>query len=212
MDINSVFDELKKAAEKNNNLYIEIANKTKEVAYKVAKNYNEIVQPVETELARLLKSIRDTARFIKPAPMDGDKEELFLGPEVDSDEISLFIRTSTRGVFVAYSAKSCEYGELWTSVHNAKEYSITNAKLALFAPWLASEEKANELVELIKKAYIPLLEWHKKQFEEIGSDLSSTVEHLQKVLDGSHTVEEKEDGTVEIQLGGKTYIGKVKEA
>lgn len=212
MDIKSVFDELKAAAEKNNNLYNEIADKIRAVAYKVAKNYNEIVQPVETELARLLKDIRDTARFTKSAPMDGDKEELFLGPEVDSDEISLFIRTSTRGVFVAYVAKSCGYGELWTSIHNAKEYSISSAKLALFAPWLASEEKANELVELIKKAYIPLLEWHKKQFEEIGSDLSSTVERLQEVLDGSHTVEEKEDGTVEIQLGGKTYIGRVKEA
>lgn len=212
MDIKSVFDELKKAAEKNDKLYTEIADKTKAVAYMVAKNYNEIVQPVETELARLLKDIRDTARFIKSAPMDGDKKELFLGPEVDSNEISFFIRTSTRGVFVAYNAKSCGYAELWTSIHNATEYSMSKATLAMFAPWLASEEKANELVELIKEAYIPLLEWHKKQFEEIGSDLSLTVEHLQKVLDGSHTVEEKEDGTVEIQLGGKTYIGRVKEA
>ena len=210
MDIKSVFDELKAAAEKNNNLYNEIADKTKAVAYKVAKNYNEIVQPVETELAHLLKDIRDTARFTKAPPVDDD-EELFLGPEVNEDELELKLRASYRGVHVVYICKE-GYRELWTSIHNATEYSISNAKLALFAPWLASEEKANELVELIKKAYIPLLEWHKKQFEEIGSDLSSTVEHLQKVLDGSHTVEEKEDGTVEIQLGGKTYIGKVKEA
>lgn len=211
MDINSVFDELKKAAEKNNNLYIEIANKTKEVAYKVAKNYNEIVQPVETELARLLKSIRDTARFTECPPIDGATQDLFLGPEVDEDKLRLCLKTTYRGVHVIYVSHDGD-GELWTSIHNAKEYSTSNTTLALFAPWLASEEKANELVELIKKAYIPLLEWHKKKFEEIGSDLSSTVEHLQKVLDGSHTVEEKEDGTVEIQLGGKTYIGRVKEA
>lgn len=212
MDIKSVFDELQAAAEKNNKLYTEIVEKSKAVAAKVVKNYYEIVQPVETELAHLLKDIRDTARFIKPAPMDGTKEELFLGPEVDTNKVSLFIKTTSRGVFVAYLDGG--YGELWKSVYNAKEHSsnLTDAKLTLFAPWLASEEKANELVELIKKAYIPLLEWHKQQFEEIGSDLSSTVEHLQKVLDGSHTVEEKEDGTVEIQLGGKTYIGRVKEA
>ena len=211
MDINSVFDELKKAAEKNNNLYIEIANKTKEVAYKVAKNYNEIVQPVETELARLLKSIRDTARFTECPPIDGATQDLFLGPDVDEDKLRLCLKTTYRGVHVIYVTNG-GYGELWTSIHNAKEYSTSNNTLALFAPWLASEEKANELVELIKKAYMPLLEWHKQKFEEIGSDLSSTVEHLQQVLDGSHTVEEKEDGTVEIQLGGKTYIGKVKEA
>lgn len=213
MDINSVFDELKKAAEKNNNLYIEVANKTKEVAYKVAKNYNEIVQPVETELARLLKSIRDTARFTECPPIDGATQDLFLGPEVDEDKLRLCLRTTHRGVHVAYIVRGgCSYAELWTTIYSATEHSTTNATLALFAPWLASEEKANELVELIKKAYIPLLEWHRKKFEEIGSDLSSTVEHLQKVLDGSHTIEEKEDGTVEIQLGGKTYIGRVKEA
>ena len=211
MDINSVFDELKKAAEKNNNLYIEVANKTKEVAYKVAKNYNEIVQPVETELARLLKDIRDTARFTECPPIDGATQDLFLGPEVDEDKLRFCLKTTYRGVHVIYDSKG-GYAELWTSIHNAKEYNTSNATLALFAPWLASEEKANELVELIKKAYIPLLEWHKQKFEEIGSDLSSTVEHLQKVLDGSHTIEEKEDGTVEIQLGGKTYIGRVKEA
>lgn len=210
MDIKSVFDELKAAAEKNNNLYNEIADKTKAVAYKVAKNYNEIVQPVETELARLLKDIRDTARFTECPPIDGATQDLFLGPEVDEDKLELRLKTTYRGVHVIYIKDG--YGELWTSIHNAKEYSISNATLALFAPWLASEEKANELVELIKKAYIPLLEWHKTRFEEIGSDLSSTVERLQKVLDGSHTVEEKEDGTVEIQLGGKTYIGRVKEA
>lgn len=209
MDVNSVFDELKKAAEKNNNLYIEVANKTKEVAYKVAKNYNEIVQPVETELARLLKDIRDTARFTE-CPQSTN-QDLFLGPEVDEDKLELRLETTYRGVHVVYVSKG-GYAELWTAIHSAKEYSISNTTIALFAPWLASEEKANELVELIKKAYIPLLEWHKQKFEEIGSDLSSIVEHLQKVLDGSHTVEEKEDGTVEIQLGGKTYIGKVKEA
>ena len=209
MDIKSVFDELKAAAEKNNNLYTEIADKTKAVAYKVAKNYNEIVQPVETELARLLKDIRDTARFTE-CP-ESTNHNLFLGPEVDEDKLELRLETTYRGVHVVYVSKG-GYAELWTSIHNAKEYSTSNATLALFAPWLASEEKANELVELIKKAYIPLLKWHKQKFEEIGSDLSSTVEHLQKVLDGSHTVEEKEDGTVEIQLGGKTYIGKVKEA
>lgn len=211
MDIKSVFDELKAAAEKNNNLYTEIADKTKAIAAKVAKNYYEIVQPVETELAHLLKDIRETARFTECPPMQDLHQDLFLGPEVDEDELQLSLKTTYHGIFVVYGSKG-GYGELWQSIHNATEYSINNAKLALFAPWLASEEKANELVELIKKAYIPLLEWHKQKFEEIGSDLSSTVEHLQKVLDGSHTVEEKEDGTVEIQLGGKTYIGKVKEA
>lgn len=211
MDIKSVFEELKAAAEKNDKLYTEIADKTKAVAYKVAKNYNEIVQPVETELARLLKDIRDTARFTECPPMDGEKQSLFLGPEVDEDKLSLSLKTTYRGVHVVYVSKG-GYAELWTCIHSATEHSTSNSTLALFAPWLASEEKANELVELIKKAYVPLLEWHKQKFEEIGSDLSSTVEHLQKVLDGSHTVEEKEDGTVEIQLGGKTYIGKVKEA
>lgn len=211
MDIKSVFDELKAAAEKNDKLYTEIVEKSKAVAAKVVKNYYEIVQPVETELAHLLKDIRDTARFIKTPPTEGTYQDLFLGPEADEDKFALKLRTSYRGVHVVYFVNG-SYGELWTSIHNATESSMSNTSLVMCSAWLASEEKANELVELIKKAYVPLLEWHKEQFEEIGSDLSLTVEHLQKVLDGSHTVEEKEDGTVEIQLGGKTYIGKVKEA
>lgn len=212
MDINSVFDELKAVAEKNDKLYRDMSELEKSIAANVVKNYYEIVQPVETKLAHLLKDIRETARFTKSAPMDGEVRELFLGPEVDSNKVSLFIKITTRGVLVAYRADGHGYGELWTSIHNAKECSISNTLLALFAPWFSNEEKANELVECIKEAYKPLLEWHKKQFEAIGNDLSETVEHLKGVLEGSHTIEQNEDGTVEIQLGGKTYIGKVKEA
>lgn len=211
MDIKSVFDELQAAAEKNNKLYTEVSDKSKVVANKVAKNYYEIVHPVETELAQLLKSIRETARFTEIPPMDSTYQNLFLGPEVDEDKFILRLKTSWRGVHVTYLDRG-SYGELWTAIHNATEYSMSKAQLVMCSAWLASEEKANELVELIKKAYIPLIEWHKQKFEEVGCELSATVDHLKGILENSHTVVENKDGTVEIQLGGKTYIGRVKEA
>lgn len=212
MDINSVFAELKTAAEKNDKLYRDMSELEKSIATKVVKNYYEIVQPVETRLAHLLKDIRETARFtvIPPAV---DKEYLALDPEVDEEKFKLYLETDWRGVHLVYYVVGHRCGELWQAVHNATEYSGLNAfQLSKFASWLGTEEKATELVELLEKAYIPLLEWHKKNFEEIGNDLSETVDHLKSVLEGSHTVEQKEDGTVEIQLGGKTYIGRVKEA
>ena len=211
MDIKSVFNELQAAAEKNDKLYAEILDKSKAIAAKVAKNYYEIVYPVETELAQLLKSIRETARFAETPPMDSTYQDLFLGPEVDEDKFRLRLRTSYRGVCITYLVNG-SYGELWNSIHNSTEYKMSNSQLVMCSAWLASEEKANELVELLKKAYIPLLDWHKTRFEEIGCELGETIEHLKGILENSHTVVENKDGTVEIQLGGKTYIGKVKEA
>lgn len=213
MDINSVFDELKAVAEKNDKLYRDVSGLEKSIAANVVKNYCEIVQPVETKFAHLLRDIRETARFTVTPPAV-DKEYLALDPQVDEEKFKLYLETDWRGVHLVYSVVGHCCGEMWQAIHSTTEYSgcLNAFKLSKFAAWLGTEEKANELVELLEKAYIPLLEWHKKQFEDIGSDLSSTVEHLQKVLDGSHTVEEKEDGTVEIQLGGKTYIGRVKEA
>ena len=210
MDIKSVFDELRAAAEKNNKLYTEVADKTKAIAAKVAKNYYEIVYPVETELAHLLTSIRETTRFIETPPED-TYQGLFLGPEVDEDKFRLGLKIDYRGVHIVYASNGV-YAELWTSINSATEYTMRESYRVMCAAWLASEEKANELVELLKKAYIPLLEWHKTRFEEIGCELSETVGHLKGILENSHTVVENKDGTVEIQLGGKTYIGTVKEA
>ena len=212
-NIKDVFAQVQKVAEKNNQMYKDIAEMSAQIAAKCTKNYAEIVLPVETELSHLLKDIRDTARFTKTPPFDDKVEELFLGPGVDEDKVSLELETTWRGVFVNYHYNS-ERAELWPNIHNATERSpsLTDTKMTLFSAWLASEEKANELAELIKKAYIPLLEWHKQQLEEVGSELSETIGELQGILSNSHTVEQNEDGTVEIQLGGKTYIGKVKEA
>ena len=213
MDINSVFDELKAAAEKNDKLYRDMSELEKSIAANVVKNYYEIVQPVETKLAQFLKDIRATARFTVMPPAV-DKEYLALGPEVRDVDFKLYLETDWRGVHLVYYVRGHCCGEMWQAVHNATEYSgcLNAFKLSKFAAWLGTEEKANELVELLEKTYIPLLEWHKKQFEAIGNDLSETVEHLKGVLEGSHTIEQNEDGTVEIQLGGKTYIGRVKEA
>ena len=57
--------------------------------------------------------------------------------------------------------------------------------------------------------------WFERFLEEIdqcNESLKASVEALKNELNGSSAIEEKEDGSVEIKINGKTYIGTVKEA
>lgn len=99
------------------------------------------------------------------------------------------------------------YGDRWSEVNPLKDDEIP-----LWAELLRTEEDANNLVEAISQYYIKIMEYYLDEVIPVSEEkVRTSIANVKNLLSDSHTVEEKEDGTVEIRLGGKTYVGTLKE-
>ena len=99
------------------------------------------------------------------------------------------------------------YGEDWQS-----ESPLKDDEIPVWAELLRTEEDANNIVEAISQYYIKIMEHYLNEVIPVFEEkMRASIENIKSLLSDSHTVEEKEDGTVEIRLGGKTYVGTLKE-
>lgn len=77
---------------------------------------------------------------------------------------------------------------------------------------LGTEEKASELLSMIYSYYAKVFQSYLDTIiPEKEETLRNSISRIKSILSDSHTVEEEEDGTVKIRLGGKTYIGTLLE-
>ena len=99
------------------------------------------------------------------------------------------------------------YGDRWSEINPLKDDEIP-----LWAEVLRTEEDANNVVEAISQYYIKIMGYYLDEVIPVSEEeVRTSIANVKNLLSDSHTVEEKEDGTVEIRLGGKTYIGTLKE-
>ena len=99
------------------------------------------------------------------------------------------------------------YGDYWQS-----DFPLRDDEIPLWAEVLRTEEDANNVVEAISQYYIKIMEYYLDEVIPVSEEnVRTSITNVKNLLSDSHTVEEKEDGTVEIRLGGKTYIGTLKE-
>ena len=99
------------------------------------------------------------------------------------------------------------YGDYWQSENPLKE-----ERIPVWAEVLRTEEDANKVAEAMSQYYIKIMEYYLNEVIPVSEEkMRASIENVKNLLSDSHTVEEKEDGTVEIRLGGKTYVGTLKE-
>lgn len=73
-------------------------------------------------------------------------------------------------------------------------------------------ENTIKRADVMRKAYSVFLEHCAENCDERIANLKNTLKELSETLSGSTSVTEKEDGTIELTLNGKTYVGTVKES
>ena len=113
----------------------------------------------------------------------------------------LYLHKEERGVVDSI------YGKFWQSDNPLKE-----GEIPVWAEVLRTEEDANNVVEAISQYYIKIMEYYLDNVIPVSEEkVRTSIASIKALLSDSHTVEEKEDGTVEIKLGGKVYIGTLKE-
>ena len=93
----------------------------------------------------------------------------------------------------------------WHSPEYYKSY------LEGFLPYFKTEEDTLKCTQCYKKIYAMILKSVLEDCDVRIGNLKESIEKLKATLSSASTVVEKEDGSIELTLNGKTYIGKVKE-
>jgi phosphoglycolate phosphatase-like HAD superfamily hydrolase len=83
--------------------------------------------------------------------------------------------------------------------------------LRIFSEYLDTEEHAMQFLERVRKGYSDVFTQFLAFINRENEKLHDTIEDLSKRLLDSSVVENKEDGTVEIHLGGKVFRGNIVE-
>jgi hypothetical protein len=80
------------------------------------------------------------------------------------------------------------------------------------AEFFESVDVCNSFIKQLNADYSLLIESAIKQYETENPIVAETLQNLTEKIKNSSCVEQKEDGSIEITINGKTYIGTVKEA
>lgn len=82
---------------------------------------------------------------------------------------------------------------------------------AMMNTFFGSEEKTLATLAFIRQFVVKVLQSMHDYISVKNTELAESLDKLREVVSNSRSIETKEDGTIEIMLGGKTYIGTVKE-
>lgn len=97
-------------------------------------------------------------------------------------------------------------------INNGAEFSTRVELLETMSHFFGSEELAIKTVESYRTNIKNMLDQYEELIASKSEELRLAIQNLNYMLEGLSTVDEKEDGTVTIHLGNKTFVGKLEEA
>lgn len=206
-------DELKanimEQADKAKQLANERAEQKSKVCAIVRKNLETIVVPYVLEMNDFLKVVRDKA--VGSPPFDEIRVNIPLGEDIAKD-YTLCLRTSNYGVHIDYTNHGMGYFSHYLEYKQSREDKIYHYQYEFnLRNVFLTEDKALALVDAIKDQYVIVFNAWANYLKDSNEQYAKAIEDLKDMLASAHTVETKEDGTVEIMLGGKKYVGRIAE-
>lgn len=208
MDLNELKASVLSQAEECHTLLNKKADLEKQLADTVKKNLREIVKPYVENMNTFCEKLYNLGGG-NASDYRTKKDHFYLGGDIDTDVCDLFCESYYRGVSVRFLHKINKYSEDMTLNDFLQYYN--DSSTSKFYYWFGTEEKTQEFVELVGKIYADILKAMAKSFKTRNEDLTKTVMELSDRLLNTHSVEHKEDGTVEIHLGDKVYRGTLVE-
>ena len=210
MDINELKSKVLEQAQESAQLAQNKKALEKQIKDTIAKNFNEIVKPFMTELNTLVRQISDLANVSLGFSAKDSRVRLFLGEDTPDSYYFALVKY-WGGIYTNFGRKSDSYCNRWETDLLTETNCWSNDNILKLSYWFLTEEKSQEFVELVKEYYVELLENYSVLVKERNEQLSQSITELTEELKRASTVEHKEDGTVEIHLGGKTYRATLKE-
>lgn len=196
-------------ADKAKQLSTERAEQKSKVCAIVRKNLEAIVVPYIKEMNNFLQAVRDKA--VGSPKFEELIVNIPLGEDIDGN-YSLRLRVSSYGVNLDYTNHGMGYFSCYLQYKDSREDKIYRYQYEFnLRNVFITEDKALSLVDCIKDQYVIVLNAWANYLKDSNEQYAKAIEDLKNMLSASHAVETKEDGTVEIMLGGKKYVGRIAE-
>ena len=197
MELNELKEKALLLKLENTKLHNEVTAKKAEFAQIIRKNFVEIVLPY-------MRSMND---FIKNLHIRFDEK---VEPLLSNNQRTVNKRLTNFGIQIFYKEWK-SYG-LDTYITYEDSYTkLYDEHWISLAEFFESVDACNSFIEQLNADYSLIIESVIKQYETENPTLAETLQNLTEKIKNSSCVEQKEDGSIEITINGKTYIGTVKE-
>lgn len=205
MDLEELVGEISSKVELNANLKAKEQTTRNDVLNLCQQNYDEVCKNEISKLNEIWYSVRTaTRREIYKSDFCSDiqpETKFYIGYGC----IKFLYRFASGGInWLDGVEKMFSYArkDMW---QEGKELTEFAAKL------FGTVENSINTLNAIKSGFAEIFEQYIPYLDSDNESLSNAIEKLKVYLETPSTVEHKEDGSIEIQLNGKTYIGTVKE-
>ena len=198
--IKALTENIRKEAANIESLKKEKAATEAEICDAVDKNCKEIILPVLQQYSDLLAVIAHALGSADLLP----SASVFNG-YIICDKLETVLNST----YIGFKSKvsDCNLG-----VGVGQSCRSTGCRDLRYAPYWVTAERTQQTLDVLTEQFCKYLGSCVERLKSTSASLAAEVEKLKNILSTSDTVVHRDDGTVEIQLGGKTYIGKVKEA
>ena len=171
-------------------------------------NYNQYIYPMLTQQRAVLDAIRDTLHhdlklytFSKRVAIDDENYDVLICfPFTNSNKLKFRIEPSS---------SSCTIIECLEKPKEVAGNWYDHA--TIISHFLGNEDAIQMLSETINAIFINQYNKIKQTCAERNEKLKAILDELTLRLSTAHAPVPKEDGTVEVMIGGKKFIGKLEE-
>lgn len=181
----------------NDKLKLKVNSKRHEYAKIIQKNFVDIILPYMTEMNAFIEGIR----------LIGFEKEEYL---IKDNNSYVELRLSSSGIHVAYKELK-SYGLDCYIDYEDSHKKLQDYNWIFLADFFASIDSCETFIRKLNESYAVILSEAIERFETENPLLAETLRDLTEKISNASCMEEKENGTVEIHLGGKTYTTVLKE-
>ena len=198
MELNELKEKALLLKKENTKLHNEVTAKKDEFAQIIRKNFVEIVLPYMRSMNDFIKNLNIRCN---------EKVESLL----KNNQLAVNKRLTNFGIQILYKEWKIYGLDTYITYEESYKKLQTNHWISL-AEFFESVDACNSFIEQLNADYSLIIESAIKQYETENPTLVETLQNLTEKIKNSSCVEQKEDGSIEITINGKTYIGTVKEA
>lgn len=177
----------------------------KQLAQICADNYNQYIYPMLKQQENVLDAIKDTLRhylnlrsYSKYVLIAAKKYEIIINcPDAQSNRLAFRIEPAN----VSTTIVSC--------VNKADASScLWYGNATILSRFFGNEDAVQMTCGLINDVFVDQLNTIKTNYTDKNEKLKQIIDELTFRLSVAHVPVSKEDGTIEVMIGGKKFIGK----
>ena len=208
MDINEIVEKVKDSVAKNVSMEETCESRAIELRDKCVDNYNRIVKEYFDMLHTLANDLCNKYGVFYNVKEENKSEHLLIKYYGNnSSRFYVEVKADKYLYRPYYCCNNQVIKEDICSIHTCND----RERVIAFGELFSTEDKANAFLAEVTEQYTKLFEEIIKVVDEKNTELALQLDSLREALSTSSVVKEKEDGSIEIHLNGKTYIGTVKE-